>query len=142
MIRYSLKCANGHAFDSWFQSASAFDKLAGAGMVSCAVCGSTDVEKTMMAPQVRPSRTGAGKKPDLRKPASEVEEAMQAMRRKVEETADYVGTEFAREARAMHNGESPERAIYGEARLDEAKKLVEDGVPVAPLPFMPNRKAN
>lgn len=142
MIRYSLKCANGHAFDSWFQSAAAFDKLAGAGMVSCAVCGSTEVEKTMMAPQVRPSRTEAGKKPDLRKPASEVEEAMQAMRRKVEESADYVGTEFAREARAMHNGESPERAIYGEARLDEAKKLVEDGVPVAPLPFMPNRKAN
>ncbi|MBB94037.1 MAG: hypothetical protein CML68_05440 [Rhodobacteraceae bacterium] len=152
MIQYSLKCAEGHAFDSWFQSASAFDKLATAGMVACVVCGCTRVEKSMMAPRVRPSRSAAGeagavkqdapKGGDLRTPASELEKAVAAMRREVESKADYVGLEFAAEARAMHNGESPERAIYGEARLDEAKKLVDEGVPVAPLPFRPQRKTN
>ncbi|MAC79900.1 MAG: hypothetical protein CML66_17760 [Rhodobacteraceae bacterium] len=140
MIRYSLKCSNGHAFDSWFQSAEAFDKLAGAGMVSCSVCGAGEVEKSMMAPRVRSSRKAA--KPDLRAPGSEAEAAVRAIRKTIEENADYVGLEFAREARAMHNGETPGRAIYGEARLDEARKLVEEGVTVAPLPFMPSRKAN
>lgn len=141
MIQYSLKCAKGHAFDSWFQSAAAFDSLKAAGHVTCAQCGSSEVEKSIMAPRVRPSRNAVAK-PDLSKPASDAERALAEMRKKVEEKADYVGMEFATEARAMHNGEAPERAIYGEARLDEAKKLLEDGVPVAPLPFLPNRKAN
>lgn len=147
MIRFALKCADGHAFDSWFQSGEAFDKLAAAGMVTCAVCGSGEVSKTMMAPRVRPSRKAAEvpkvpAKADLRAPGSDLEKAMTALRRQVESQADYVGLEFATEARAIHNGESPERAIYGEARPDEARKLMEEGVPVAPLPFLPNRKTN
>lgn len=64
------------------------------------------------------------------------------MRRHVEQTSEYVGLNFVAEARRMHLGDSPERPIYGEAKLDEAKRLIEDGVPVAPLPFMPARKVN
>lgn len=144
MIRYSLKCADGHAFESWFQSAEAFDKLLSAGHVSCAVCGQGNVEKSIMAPRVRPSRDAANApaRPDLKAPASEAEQALAKMRKHVEDNAEYVGKEFASKARAMHDGDQPERAIYGEARLDEAKKLVEDGIPVAPLPFRPQRKTN
>lgn len=144
MIQYALKCSEGHSFDSWFQSAEAFDKLAASGMVACAVCGSVHVEKAIMTPSVRPSRKDAqaSEKPDLTKPKTDVEAAMQEMRRHVEKNADYVGMEFAQEARAIHDGDKPERAIYGEARPDEAKKLLEDGVPVAPLPFLPPRKTN
>ena len=64
------------------------------------------------------------------------------MRKQVEKNSDYVGMKFAEEARAMHNGDAPERSIYGEAQLDEAKSLIDDGVPVAPLPFRPQRKMN
>ena len=64
------------------------------------------------------------------------------MRRQVEDNSEYVGLNFATEARAIHDGDKPNRAIYGEARADEARKLIEDGVPVAPLPFMPRRKTN
>jgi hypothetical protein len=64
------------------------------------------------------------------------------MRRYIEENSDYVGADFATEARAMHEGNAPERAIHGEARLDEARALLEDGIPVAPLPFKPSRKIN
>ncbi len=144
MIQYSLKCADGHAFDSWFQSADAFDKLAATGMVVCAVCGSGDVAKAIMTPSVRPSRKAkdAPAKQDLRKPASPDEAALQEIRRHVEANADYVGKNFAKEAREMHDGDQPTRAIYGEAPLGEAKKLIEDGVPVAPLPFRPQRKVN
>lgn len=73
---------------------------------------------------------------------SEAEAALAHLRKEVEENSEYVGLKFADEARKMHDGESPERAIYGEAKLDDAKKLIEDGVPVAPLPFLPKRKTN
>ncbi|TDK49624.1 DUF1178 family protein [Antarcticimicrobium luteum] len=147
MIQYALKCADGHDFDSWFQSAAAFDKLAAAGMVQCAVCGSGKVEKAMMTPRVRPGRNAAApgetlpERP-LSQPASAAELALARLRRKVEESSDYVGMNFAAEARAIHQGDAPERSIYGEARPEEARALIEEGVPVAPLPFTPNRKTN
>lgn len=141
MIRFRLKCAQDHEFESWFQSGSAFDTLKASGHVACAVCGSVQVEKALMAPSVA-VRTEAEPAPALRGPSNEVEAALAALRRQVEEHSDYVGMNFVTEARRIHNGEAPERAIYGEARVDEARKLLEDGVPVAPLPFLPARKAN
>jgi hypothetical protein len=78
----------------------------------------------------------------LRDPQSEIEAAIAALRRQIEENSEYVGLNFAAEARQMHEGDSPVRAIHGEARPDEARKLIEDGVPVAPLPFLPTRKVN
>jgi len=166
MIQYALKCAAGHEFDSWFQSASAFDKLVSAGLVSCVICGGGQVEKAIMTPRVRTARgavpevepapapePASASKPEtappatktagpLSEPASPAEQAIAELRKKVEENADYVGKDFVSEARAMHDGEAPVRSIYGEAGIDEARQLVEDGVPVAPLPFRPNRKTN
>ena len=164
MIQYAIKCTDGHEFDSWFQSASAFDKLVAAGMVSCVVCGGTNVVKAIMTPRVRTGRKAATlpdmgdtRETDLPvpsdptpKPSSNplseaknpAEQALADLRKKVEANADYVGKDFAAEARAMHLGDTPVRSIYGEAGLEEAKQLVEDGVPVAPLPFRPNRKIN
>lgn len=154
MIQYSLKCAQDHRFDSWFQSAEAFDKLKGAGMVTCSICGSSDVKKAIMAPRVRPSRTAQAAHPDaaqddqpqqpprLSEPASVAEQALSELKREIEKNSEYVGDKFVREARAMHEGDAPERAIYGEAKLEEAKQLIEDGVPVTPLPFRPGRKTN
>ena len=143
MIQYSLKCENDHSFDSWFASADAYDKLADNGMVSCAVCGSTKVSKAIMAPRVR---TTKGKEapvaPTLPTEKSAAEQAMAKMRAQVEQNSEYVGTNFATEARSMHLGDAPERAIYGEAKPEEAKSLIEDGIPVTSLPFMPTRKSN
>ncbi len=137
MIRYALSCDQDHAFDSWFQSAEAFDKLQAGGMVGCPDCGSTKVAKSLMAPQVRTAETAA-----LTVPAGDREKALVELRRRIEENSEYVGLSFAAEARAIHDGEKPGRAIWGEARADEAKRLIEDGIPVAPLPFLPSRKAN
>ena len=136
MISYALKCSKDHRFDSWFQSAAAFDKLKAAGMVTCSVCGDSAVEKAIMAPRVATSEA------KLSTPASPAEQAMAEMRKYVEENATDVGKNFAKEARAMHDGEAPERAIYGVADAKEAKALIDDGVPVAPLPFIPKQKAN
>lgn len=137
MIRYSLRCKNGHEFDGWFRSAAGFDTLRAAGQVACAVCGASEVEKALMAPSVaadRPER--------LTTPRNKAEQALGALRREIEANSDYVGLSFAAEARAMHEGRAPERAIHGEARPDEARKLLEDGIPVAPLPFLPKSRQN
>lgn len=131
-------------------------------MVSCAVCGNTAVEKAMMAPRVRPARSAAQPQetptPEanaappaampapapgpLSAPASPAEQALKELRGHVESNSDYVGNDFASEARAIHDGDAPERAIYGVAKPEEAKALIEDGVPVAPLPFNIGRKTN
>ena len=138
MIRYALKCADGHGFDSWFQSAGAYDSLSEKGMVSCAVCGSTDVSKAIMTPRVTVKEDAA----PLSAPSTPAEQALRAMRTELEKNADYVGETFATEARAIHVGDAPERPIWGQANLKEAKALVEEGVPIAPIPFGPPRKTN
>ncbi|MEM9432704.1 MAG: DUF1178 family protein [Pseudomonadota bacterium] len=148
MIRYALVCAEKHEFESWFQSAAAYEALAAAGHVTCAVCGNHDVKKKIMAPRVAKSTHAAPvpveQIPDrpLSTPASPAEQALRAMREKIQANSEDVGQNFAREARAIHSGEAPERAIYGQANPAEAKSLIEDGVPVLPLPFDPARKTN
>lgn len=146
MIRYNLKCENDHSFDSWFQSAQAFEKLFDARMISCSTCGSDNVEKSIMAPQVRPARNASTKAPSkprpLSEPASPAEAAMTQIREKIEANTEDVGSDFAAQARAMSEGETPARAIRGEAKLDEAKELIDDGIPVTPLPWGKKDKAN
>lgn len=134
MIRFHLKCDKDHEFESWFQSGAAFDKLVAAGLVNCSMCGSTKVAKTIMAPAVSTSSQITAPKPS--------ENEIAALRARVEASSDYVGKSFVKEARDMHDGLVPERPIYGEANLNDAKKLVEDGIPVVPLPFMPRKKTN
>jgi hypothetical protein len=138
MIHYNLTCHNSHSFDGWYASSGGFDRLLAAGQITCVVCGSVRVEKALMAPAVVPHAD----KTTLTAPRNTAEQALAALRKKVETESEYVGMNFVTEARAIHAGDAPERAIYGEARFEEAKALLEDGVPVAPLPFTPNRKAN
>ena len=140
MIRYSLTCTDGHSFDGWFQSAAGFEALQGAGLVACASCGSVQVSKALMAPAVVADKAAVPvAAPSLSTPSSPAELALAALRRKVEENSEYVGMTFAAEARAIHDGDAPERSIWGETRPDEAMALINDGIPVAPLPFMPKR---
>ncbi len=140
MIRYALRCDKSHDFDSWFASAAGYDALRAAGHVACPNCGSTAVDKALMAPQV--ATADATERPRLDQPQSEAEAALAELRRQIEANSEYVGMNFAAEARAIHDGDAPARSIYGETRPDEARKLIEDGVPVAPLPFVPGRKTN
>lgn len=141
MIRFSLKCSKDHDFESWFASDAAFAGLNDAGLLSCPVCGSAELAKALMAPAVR--LTGETEKPgQLTAARNDIEAALAEMRRQIEANSDYVGLNFVTEARRMHLGEVPERSIHGEARLHEAKALIEEGVPIAPLPFIPARKTN
>ena len=162
MIRYSLRCINDHRFESWFRSAGAFDSLRSGGHLSCPECGAGEVDKALMAPRVHSTRgepTQAKAQPEqpeaplvpvpaqveggkLAAPASEREAAIAEIRRRVEAHSEYVGLGFAAESRRIHSGEADARPIYGEARPDEARALIEEGLPIVPLPFLPSRRSN
>ncbi|HMO41824.1 MAG TPA: DUF1178 family protein [Phenylobacterium sp.] len=132
MIRYALVCEHDHEFEGWFGASADFDDQQARGLLECPMCGTRAVRKQIMAPAVAGTKRTT---PDLPPQARAVMmEALSKVRRHVEENFDYVGDAFATEARAIHEGRSEDRGIYGEASPAEVKALVEDGVPVAPLP--------
>ena len=145
MIRYALLCEHDHDFEGWFGASSDYDEQLARGLLECPVCGSKAVRKAIMAPAVSGTKAQAAA-PGPPPPFSDSEaremmmQSAQAVRRHVEDNFDYVGDAFAREARAIHEGKSEQRGIYGEASGPEVKKLVEDGVAVAPLPPGPPSK--
>ncbi|HCR66449.1 DUF1178 family protein [Oceanicaulis sp. UBA2681] len=142
MIRYALSCADGHAFEAWFRNSDDYDLQNDRGLVECPTCGSLEISKQLMAPSVRTSRkreATANGAPDFQTLARQVQAHIRS-------NFDYVGESFAREARAIHKGDAPERLIYGETTAEEREQLSEEGVPCAPLPepFTPTppKKAN
>ena len=141
MIKYALACEQAHEFEGWFAASDDFEAQSGRGLIECPACGSRTVHKQIMAPAVSGThKRGAPMEAPGGKRAMMME-AMARVRAHVEESFDYVGDSFAREARAIHQGKSEERGIYGEATVAEVKGLVEDGVPVAALPPEPPKKS-
>lgn len=143
MIRYALRCKKGHEFEAWFKSSAAYDEQAKGGKVLCAVCGSKKVEKALMAPNVSSrkaepipvAQTPPGdKRDDMRR---EIITMMRKLRAEVEKNAEYVGPQFAEEARKIHHEEAPARGIYGEASPDDVRELREEGIEFYPLPAVP-----
>lgn len=141
MIKYALSCGQGHAFEGWFSNSADYDDQQARGLLECPLCASRQVAKQIMAPAV--AGTKAQKSAPVEPTPQMQQMMMQAMgevRRHVEENFDYVGDTFAKEARAIHEGRSEDRGIYGEASPAEIKALAEDGVKVAPLPPAPQPK--
>jgi hypothetical protein len=139
MIKYALGCAEGHKFESWFPDSAAYEKQRKRGLVACPECGSVEVEKAIMAPavvggeRVVAATQGEGLIDDKRRHAREM---IARLRHEIEANTDDVGAKFPEVARAIHQGDEPERAIRGQASLAEAKALLEEGVGVMPVPAL------
>ena len=155
MILYALACDNGHDFESWFPDSAAYEAQAQRGFVTCPFCSSAKVEKQIMAPSVaRKDKAPVAAVPAVAPPAAappqpltlmseperELRAMVKALREHVVKNADYVGKEFADEARKMHYGEIERRSIYGEANAADATALVEEGIEVHPLPIIPDER--
>jgi hypothetical protein len=152
MIRYSLTCEHDHVFESWFRDSAAFDSQSRDSLVSCPVCGSADVKKSLMAPSVVTSRRKSvtpaapvpAPTPDpapvalLDERAQKLRNLMRELREHVMRTTDDVGPAFPEQARKMHEGEMEHRAIRGEASADDVQALLEDGIDIMPLPTLPD----
>lgn len=159
MILYSLLCRKEHAFDAWFPSSDAFDRQAKRGIVVCPQCGDTKVRKAIMAPRISKSisKGGAGKIAAVAEEAAaasplaapvempnvtnvmapEVRKVLAEMRKQVEANCDYVGNDFAEEARKIHYGETKKRGIYGESSDAEAEELKDEGIEFGRVPWLP-----
>jgi len=165
MIHYDLRCVEGHTFDGWFASSEAFETQKRDALLACPACGSSAVDRALMAPAlargstpapapatqtpqpeadpggqeiIPPSRPGSAALLDEK--AAEVRKAVRALRKAVETHGVNVGQDFPDEARRIHRGEAEPRGIYGEARPEEAKALVEEGVSVLPIPALPEER--
>ena len=150
MIRYALHCENGHDFDSWFASSSAYDKQTKRALIACPICGSAEVEKAIMAPRLNHAETPAPPNPPtppaptkapvamMSPPERELRKKLKELREHITKNADYVGPRFPEQARKIHYGEVEHRSIYGEASPDEAKELHDEGIEFHPLPILPD----
>lgn len=145
MIVFDLTCSDGHRFEGWFGSSADFEDQRARGLIACPACGAPDVSKAPMAPAV-PAKGNQRQEvlpPEARPVANtpmppEVQKALAALAKAQAEAlkqSTWVGNRFAEESRAMHYGERDEAPIHGQATLAEAKALIEEGVPVAALPF-------
>lgn len=141
MIKYALRCEAGHAFEGWFGGSAEYEDQAARGLLTCPACGSGEVSKQIMAPAV----AGTKKKPAAAAPEAKMQqmmmEAARQVRSHVEENFDYMGDAFPDEARAIHEGRSEARGIYGEATPAQVKALKDEGVAIAPLPPAPPGKS-
>jgi hypothetical protein len=149
MILYSLCCSKDHGFEAWFRNSDAFDKQAKKGIVVCPVCGDTKVRKAIMAPRIAkgtshkqsdpvPAATPSpAPAPGNHVMAPQMREMLTELRKQVEANCDYVGNDFAEEARKIHYGETEERGIYGEASDSDAEALQEEGIEVGRIPWLP-----
>ncbi|GAN78754.1 DUF1178 family protein [Acidocella aminolytica] len=149
MIHYQLRCEAGHEFDGWFKNSEGFEVQVASGLVACPSCGSMDVSRALMAPAI--PRKGrelvVATEPSQAAPAvpqaaggaipDSVRAALQKLREEVEKNCDYVGPDFAEEARRIHHGEAPPRGIYGESSDEDAEALADDGIAFARIPWVP-----
>jgi hypothetical protein len=162
MIVFTLRCHDGHEFETWFRDGAAYERQARRSLVTCPECGSTEVEKAVMAPRLgrstksdpapreapseaapeTPAATTAPvAKPERPPTPAEFRRALQVLRNYVETNCENVGKGFADEARRIYKGEAKARGIYGDATLAEAEKLAEDGIEVAAIPWVPSSDA-
>lgn len=145
MIVFDLKCGGDHVFEVWFKSSGAYEEQRAQGLIACPFCGDVAVTKAVMAPAVAPKGNQVAERAPAGAEAFKAALAALAEHQARQlERSQWVGTAFAEKARAMHQGETPEAPIHGQATLQEAKALVEEGVPVAPLlvPVVPPEARN
>ena len=142
MIVFDLSCGTGHVFEAWFGSSADFEDQRSRGLVACPICGRSEVEKAVMAPNVAPKGNRAAMPVPVRSGGPNDPAEMKAIlvalakaQAKLLEGSEHVGPRFASEARAIQDGDAPERPIHGQATMEEAKSLIEDGVAVMPLPL-------
>lgn len=136
MIKYALKCAGGHEFDSWFPSAASYDAQTAQGQIGCPICGSSEIGKAIMAPAVYHGESIAAPADADALRARKIAE-LRALRHYVMGVTEDVGRRFPEEARRIAEGSGEERPIRGQATLEEAKALHEEGIAILPLPLVP-----
>ena len=139
MILFDLKCSNSHNFEAWFKDSGEFIKQQKKKLISCPICEDKDIVKSLMAPNLnKKSKSRISKKVINKTLINKISK----YKKIVEENFEYVGNNFAEEAKKIKYGEVDDRAIYGEADLKQAKELIEEEIEFHPLPWTSDKKTN
>lgn len=153
MIKYSLKCDEAvckdkDPFDGWFQNSQAYDTQITNGQLTCPFCGSENVSKSLMSPSINsPKKNDSKLKDELKLPHKfkedkalekniDVMTVLRTIKKEVQKNAEFVGDNFANEAKAIKLGKSKERAIYGNAKSKEIKELKNKGFDIISIPWI------
>jgi hypothetical protein len=157
MILFDLKCGKGHVFEAWFRDGTAAEKQLAGGKVACPACGSAKVQKAPMAPRIGKGERRGAPAPESKASeapageggvlmskekaakAAELRRELGELRSKIEANCDYVGGEFAEEARKIHYGETEARGIYGETSEEQARELTDEGIEFSRVPWLPRQ---
>ena len=154
MILFDLKCGKGHVFEAWFRDGTTAEKQIAGRKIACPSCGTAKVQKAPMAPRIgkggRPTMVESGTaKPnqpqgavmtkEMASKAVELRKELGELRKKIEANCDYVGGEFAEEARKIHYGETEARGIYGETSEEQARELSDEGIEFSRVPWLPRQ---
>ena len=131
MIVFNLNCFDcSFSFEGWFENTTDYNKQIKKGLVCCPTCNSTQIKKGLMAPNVaKKSNTKISKR------NKSIASNVKKLKKIIEKEFDYVGDKFTEEAKKIKYGETEERAIYGEASIDQTKELLDEDIDVLPLPF-------
>ncbi len=138
MIKYSLRCSDGHNFEAWFSSSKAYEDQTQDSLVLCPLCDSREINKNIMSPNIGKK----GNKSNINNDVKKIEVMMNKVRKHVEKNYEYVGEKFPEEARAMHYEEKESKDIYGESSIEEAKELIEEGIDIHPIPGINKKTKN
>ncbi len=133
MIKYNLECKCGKKFESWFSSSAEYDDLRKKKLINCIYCNSISVKKSVMAPNLA-SKTN--KIIERTKTEKKIKKQLLEFRRFVEKNYKNVGTDFAKEARAIHYDKKTSKGIYGSVSPDETESLLEEGIDIATIPWV------
>ena len=139
MIKYNLICKCNNSFESWFSSSSEFESLKKKKLIKCIYCESTSVKKTVMAPNIASKSNKMLKKTKLEK---DVKKQLLDFKRYIEKNCKNVGENFTREARSIHYDKKKSQGIYGKATAEETNELLEEGIEVATIPWIDDKKKN
>ena len=163
MIKYQLICDKSHEFEGWFGDSAAFESQQESGFLTCPVCGSADVRRALMAPNLAspktrktdlaeqqpsaqpesqpqpqaPQQASAALPPAAARKMQELMSEMRALQTRIREECRDVGNDFAEEARKIHYGEVEPEGIYGQATAEEREALDEEGIEIMDMPWLP-----
>ena len=131
MIVFNLNCTDcAFSFEGWFENTKDYNKQIKKGLLTCPSCNSTRIKKGLMAPNVAKKTNSK-----ISKRNKSIASNVKKLKKIIEKEFDYVGNKFTEEAKKIKYGEAEERAIYGEASIEQTKELIDEDIDVLPLPF-------
>ena len=136
MIKYNLKCSNGHEFESWFSHSNEFDKLNKKKLLDCIYCSSKKIQKSIMAPMISGGKLKEDSMNLLNEQLSSKKNELLQIRKYIEKNFEFVGDKFSQKVREVYYDKKTRKTIYGSTTKEEREELAEEGIDLISIPWV------